>query len=87
MGSAGRERERETVPVPYAGNEGKGSKWWSPSPRLISDGWGDACGQMQCSGWLRWLLTQGGNILTRTIGVLQKVPSLLSTHPRILAAF
>jgi hypothetical protein len=64
VGGGGRgERKRETFPVSHAGNGSKDATWWPPSLSLILESWGSTCGQRYGSGWLRWLLKQGGVIL------------------------
>jgi hypothetical protein len=32
-------KERETFPVPHAGNGSKDSKWWPPTPSFILESW------------------------------------------------
>jgi hypothetical protein len=61
LGSGGT-KERETFTVPHTRNGSKDSKWRPPSLSLTLESWGNTCGQSHGSGWLGWLLKQGGVI-------------------------
>jgi hypothetical protein len=70
-----REKERKTFPALIQEMGAKDSKWWSLTLSFIVETWGIHMVRDNRSGWLRWLLKQGGVILTKhTLNHTQILP-------------